>query len=205
MSVEHIEVLVEEPSMEAALRQLLPRLLKQTTFAIYTHQGKKDLLLKLPSRLRGYSRYLPDNWRIVILIDRDNEDCITLKHKLEKFAHDSGLRTRASKGKGDYKVINRIAVEELESWYFGDWNAVRVAYPKMPRAIASKAAYRIPDEIVGGTWEAFERVAKKAGYFESGLRKIEAASEIAKHMKVTDNNSRSFQVFCEAMLGISKE
>lgn len=36
MTVAHIEFLVEEPSMEAFLRGLLPRLLdEQTTFGVY--------------------------------------------------------------------------------------------------------------------------------------------------------------------------
>jgi hypothetical protein len=25
-------------------------------------------------------------------------------------------------------VVNRLAIEELEAWYFGDWEAVRAAY-----------------------------------------------------------------------------
>lgn len=42
MSVAHVEVLVEEPSVEAALRALLPRLLGDVSFEIYPHQGKHD-------------------------------------------------------------------------------------------------------------------------------------------------------------------
>ncbi len=32
-----------------------------------------------------------------------------------------------------------------------------------------------PDAIPGGTWEAFERVLQRSGYFQTGLRKLEAA------------------------------
>ena len=35
MSVEHVEVLVEEPSAEAALRLLLPRILGAMSFQVY--------------------------------------------------------------------------------------------------------------------------------------------------------------------------
>jgi hypothetical protein len=52
----HIEFLVEEPSMEVALQQLLPRILPaETTHRVLTFQGKKDLLAQLPVRLRGYA------------------------------------------------------------------------------------------------------------------------------------------------------
>ena len=37
MSVAHVEVLVEEPSAEAALRILLPRMLGEATFQVYAH------------------------------------------------------------------------------------------------------------------------------------------------------------------------
>jgi hypothetical protein len=51
MKVEHLEVLVEEPSMEAALRLLLPRVVRDLSFEIYPHQCKEELLLRLPERL----------------------------------------------------------------------------------------------------------------------------------------------------------
>ena len=46
--------------------------------------------------------------------------------------------------------------------------------------------------IRGGTWETFERVLQKAGYFEGGLRKIEAAKTIGPHMVPDRNTSPSF-------------
>lgn len=59
MSVGHVEVLVEEPSMEAALRELLPKILTGVTFHIYPFQDKADLLQRLPDRFRGYANWLP--------------------------------------------------------------------------------------------------------------------------------------------------
>lgn len=58
MTAEHIEVLVEEPSMEAFLHALLPRILPSgRTFQIHSFQGKSDLLGKLEARLRGYAAW----------------------------------------------------------------------------------------------------------------------------------------------------
>ncbi|HEY3490534.1 MAG TPA: DUF4276 family protein [Candidatus Deferrimicrobiaceae bacterium] len=194
MSVEHVEVLVEEPSMEAALRALLPKVLGAVSFDIYPYQCKNELLARLPTRLSGYSRWIKDSWRILVVVDRDDDDCAQLKRTLEDMARASGLKTRIGVEGKPWTVVNRLAIEELESWYFGDWQAVRKAYPRVPATIPMQAKYRDPDAIAGGTWEAFERVLQRAGYFKGGLAKIEAARTIAPHMIPTGNSSRSFQV-----------
>lgn len=199
MTLQHIEILVEEPSMEAFLRPLLPKIVGELSFEIYRHQGKAELIQRLPARMLGYASWLPDNWRVVVVVDRDDDDCATLKSQLEEIAKDAGLKTRsAAKGKS-YAVINRIAIEELEAWYFGDWPAVRKAYPKISANVPSQAAYRLPDEIKGGTWEAFERVLQKVGYFQGGLRKIEAARDVAPYIDPAANRSKSFCVFRDAL------
>ena len=75
MGVEHVEFLVEERSMEAALQVLAARMLGNVSFTVHPHRCKQDLLSKLPGRLRGYSRWVPKDWRILVVVDRDNEDC----------------------------------------------------------------------------------------------------------------------------------
>ena len=181
--------------MEAALRAMLPSWIGELDFEVFPYQGKNDLLANLPSRLRGYSRFMPENWRIVVLIDRDESNCKTLKQNLEAIAASVGLVTRSTSNDGKYRIANRIVVEEVESWYFGDWNAVQQAYPKIDPKWPRKAGYRDPDAIAGGTWEAFERVARAAGYFKGGLRKVEAAKEIGSRLSPASNTSRSFQAF----------
>ena len=186
--------------MEAALRLIVPRIIGSLSFEVYPHQGKNDLLDKLPRRLRGYANWLPPDHRIVVIVDRDNEDCDVLKKRLEKVANEAGLTTRTQTGAPPYQIVNRLAIEELEAWYFGDWEAVRVAYPRVAANIPNKGKYRDPDAIRGGTWEAFERVLRRIGYFNSGLRKIEAARAIAPHIEPERNRSRSFQVLRAALL-----
>lgn len=168
------------------------------SFKIYPHQCKDELLARLPSRLQGYSSWIPTSWRIIVIIDRDDEDCTELKNRLERIACDAGLRTRSTAGGGEFAVVNRLAIEELEAWFFGDWEAVVSAYPRVSATIPRQAKYRDPDNIAGGTWEAFERVLKKAGYFQTGLRKIEAARRVASQMNVDRNSSRSFQAMRKA-------
>jgi len=137
-TAKHLEFLVEEPSLEAFLRVALPRMIPSScSFNIHAYQGKPDLLRKLHQRLRGYRRWIPPSYRIVVLVDRDDQNC------------------------------------------------------HIPRRVG----YRDPDAIKGGTWEAFERIMKKHGYFTTGLRKTEAAEAIAAHIDPDRNQSGSFAVF----------
>ncbi len=96
--------------------------------------------------------------------------------------------------------INRIAVEELEAWFFGDVGALVAAYPGVPETLDRRAKYRNPDAIAGGTWEALERVLQEAGHHGGGLAKVRAARDIAAHMDPGRNRSRSFQVFRDAIV-----
>lgn len=189
--------LLEEPSVEALLEYLLPRLLPAgTDFELIVFQGKKDLLGNLPARLKGYKRWIPSDWRIVVLVDEDREDCLALKEKLEQTSRSAGFATKSKPDQaGRFTVLNRIAVEEVEAWFFGDVAALAVAYPGVPPTLASKAAYRDPDAIAGGTWESLERVLKQAGHFTAGLPKIEVARTMAAHMDPGCNTSTSFQCF----------
>jgi hypothetical protein len=193
---------VEEPSAEAALVELVPRILKGQAFEydIFPFQGKHDLLSKLPSRLKAYTSPPADEWRIIVLIDRDEEDCTKLKGRLEDVAAKAGLKTRTLSPQ-DFRLVNRIVIEELEAWFFGDVEALRAAYPRsIDPNLAAQAAYRDPDAIKGGTWESLERLLKRD--HPGGLEKIRAAQDIAQHMQPERNRSRSFQVFREALLSL---
>jgi Domain of unknown function (DUF4276) len=195
----HIEFLVEEYSAQVVLENILPKLLSQeTSFAVRPFRGKPDLLKNLPARLKGY-RHLPD-YRVVVLLDRDNDDCQILKDKLEAIAGEIGLTTKSLVGSGQpFKVLNRIAIEELEAWFFGDVEALVTAYPGVPVSLSKKAKYRDPDAITGGTAEALEKVLQRAGYHLGRLEKVKAAREISQYMKPELNRSRSFQVFREGL------
>lgn len=201
MNVKHIEVLVEEVSMEAALGSLLPKILGDITFHIYPYQGKHDLLANLPARFSGYASWLPKDWRVLVVVDRDNDDCHQLKRQLDSFAKLNGLVTRSQRTEGNrYQVINRIAVEELEAWYFGDWDAMRAYYEKLPQSVPGRSKYRNPDDIRGGTWEALEQLLQRAGYYKSGLPKSELAQNVGPLMDPLRNRSKSFQVFRDVLL-----
>ena len=198
----HIQFLVEEPSSEAALQNILARILKeQITYAIHPFRGKSDLLKKLPDRFRGYRTWIPDSWRIVVLVDADEGDCREIKAKLENAAIKAKLITKSAVRRGSqFQVLNRLAIEELEAWFFGDIGALNAAYPRISLSLGNKARDRDPDAILGGTWEALERELKRVGYFPAGLNKISAAREISRFMIPERNRSKSFQVFRQGLL-----
>ncbi|HOI74298.1 MAG TPA: DUF4276 family protein [Syntrophales bacterium] len=201
----HVEFLVEEYSAEEALRNILPLILQgKMTFDIHAFNGKHDLLACLPNRLKGYRAWLPEDSRIVVLVDRDTDDCYKLKAELERMVRQAGFTSKtAAAVSGQFEVLNRIAIEELEAWFFGDPIALKEAYPRVSGNIGNRAPYREPDAIAGGTWEALERVLMKAGYYPGGMPKVEVARNISKNMQPLRNTSKSFQIFRDALHELS--
>lgn len=195
----HFEFLLEEDSAERVLDNLLPKIIMgEHTYRCIRFQGKKDLLNKLPLELKGYAKWIPIDYRIVVLVDRDRDDCIELKNSLNEIAKTAGLKVKTGTDAGSFQVLNRVAVEEIEAWFFGDADAMRLAYPKLSKNFEMKAKYRIPDSIQN-TWESMESLLQRGGYFKTGLRKTEAAYEISKNMEPLKNRSKSFQVFWQGI------
>lgn len=181
--------------MGEALDVLLPQI-ADVSYKVRTFDGKPDLLKHLPQRLAGYRHWPPEHVPgIVVVVDKDNDDCVTLLKSLEIAAREAGFVCASVSGQTPGSVLNHLAIEELEAWFFGDVPALVSAYPRVPHTLGERAAYRDPDAIKGGTWEALERVLREAGHHRGGLAKGRAAKEIALHMNVEENRSRSFQKF----------
>jgi hypothetical protein len=135
------------------------------------------------------------------LVDADEGDCREIKAKLENAIIKAKLKTKSAARPGSlFQVLNRLAIEELEAWFFGDIEALNAAYPRISLSLGNRARYRDPDAILGGTWEALERELKRVGYFPAGLNKISAAREISRFMIPERNRSKSFQVFRQGLL-----
>ena len=193
-----LEVLVEEPSAEAALNALLPKIVPEAGFQIIPFNGKSDLLRKLPVRLRDYTYYWAESGlRIVVLLDRDGDDCVELKARLVEIANKARLPGEAT--------LFRIVIEELEAWFLGDVPALNAAYPRVPLSLENQTKFRDPENVPGGAWEGLEHVLQKHGYHRKGLQKVRAASEIAPHMDIENNRSKSFQVFRDGLRRLVKE
>lgn len=190
-----LEVVVEEPSAEEAMKHLLPKIVgTRARIKVINMRNKSRLLRDLSARLRAYRKRIDhgEDLRIVVLLDRDQDDCETLKKDLEDMARGAKLTTKTYPGSdGRFVVVNRIVVEELESWFIGDTEALRKAFPRLPRNFPGNFA----NADNGGTWERLHRFLKKNGIYRSSYPKIEAARKIAPHIDPDRNCSRSFQQF----------
>lgn len=116
-----LELLLEDESTETALRILVPKIVgdKRARAVKYrSFRGKYTLLKQLPAFLKGYTKRIRqgEKLRVLVLLDRDVENCEELKQKLEDIASQSGLITRSmATADKPFQILNRIAVEELEA------------------------------------------------------------------------------------------
>lgn len=195
-----IHIHVEEPSMEAFLGDFLPRILSEASdWKIIDHSSKWQLLNNLPVRLLGYAKMpILHRPKVLVLVDRDDDECSMLKARLESACNNASLFSKTSPGvAGTFDVVNRIVVEELEAWYFGDVHALCEAWPGVPATLGAQARFRDPDAITGGTHEALLGVLQKAGHFRGmeRLPKIDAARRMGALIDPAHNRSVSFQHF----------
>lgn len=177
--------LLEEPSTKYLLDELLPRILpKGVLFQTIPHNGKHALEKSIPRKLRGWNE--PGDVRFVILQDQDTKDCYELKKSILTLCEGSGRR-----------VLVRIACQEMEAWYFGDMQALALAYdnPKL-RKISTQRKYRIPDEIPSPKEELYRLIPEH--------QQIAGAKRVAPHMNIDRNTSESFHQFVSGVLRFFK-
>lgn len=182
-----IEILVEEKSMEIALKELLPKILPEQYHIdrdvfIRPHQGKTHLKNSVPKKVKVFNNEQLKR-AIIVLIDQDNNDCKKLKAEIRKFFENARM---------PYKI--RIVCRELENWYLSDKEALKVHYPDFERKIRSKSINY--DNVVG------------SDYFVSGIKsfsKTKAAREIAPYMNIEKNKNQSFIHFRNGLTELIKE
>ena len=163
----HIEILTEDSSGKALLEHLLPKLIGSPNEPHYwriiafpgigqipkgMHNGdpaKRTLLNKLPAILRSYARTKEID-AVVVVLDADNRDCASFLAELRELA--------ASNGAAELTLF-RLAIEEIEAWYFGDREALRAAYPKA----RLRPLNRYRQDSVCGTWEILADVIHPGG------------------------------------------
>jgi hypothetical protein len=93
------------------------------------------------------------------------------------------------------KVLFRIAVEETESWFIADTDAVSAAYP---HANITQLLMIPPDSVVG----AWEELAKSLGLNPtkcSGADKEDWAKAISPKLDLTNPKSPSLATFVEGI------
>ena len=170
--------MLEERSMKELLDRILPRILPEGVgFVTIPHDGKRDLELSLPRKLRAWNE--PDV-AFVVVHDQDSNDCLELKRHLQGICAMSGRH-----------ALIRIACRELEAWYWGDLNAVSKAYGVELRHLSAKRKYRNPDNIDHPKQELKRCLPQ--------MSQIDGARRIAPHMNLEENTSHSFQVFVQGV------
>jgi hypothetical protein len=175
--------LLEEPSMQALLDGLLPRLVNgwvtNRHFLCIPHEGKTDLDRSIARKLAAWR--IPGD-RFVIVRDNDGADCLAVKQRLQ------GLCETA--GRPDTLV--RLVCQELESWYLGDLRALAEAFgePKADTA-ARRKRYSRPDEWLKASTEVRRLIP--------AFQKIGGARLMAQALEPNRSRSKSFHVFVLAV------
>lgn len=212
----HLEVLVEDASGKIALETLVPKVLGSQgaphTWRIHAYKGigriprnlqgkadpgKRMLLDQLPRLLAGYAK-TPGINAVMVVLDSDSRPCADFLTE---------LRTIAALGHPN--TLFRLAIEEMEAWYFGDRDALKKAYPYAK----TKVLNTYVQDSVCGTWELLADAAypggsaaiKKQGWPLSGQMKCEWAGRVPPHMDVETNQSPSFGKFVQGLRRLTVE
>ncbi|WP_083490204.1 DUF4276 family protein [Stenotrophomonas daejeonensis] len=201
----HIEILVEDTSGEKLLESLLPKLFGEQgdphTWRLHAYKGigripknlnaggdpaKRILLDQLPKLLRGYGK-TPGIGAVVVVLDSDRRNCVDFLAELKALA--AGCNPAPN-------TLFRIAIEEMEAWYFGDRKALITAYPRAKIDVLNRYA----QDSVCGTWELLadaiypggSAAIKKARWPLPGQVKHEWAGRIGPLLDLDHNLSPSF-------------
>jgi len=201
----HIEILVEDASGEKLLEAFLPKLFgvygDPHTWRVHGYKGigripknlnaggdpaKRILLDQLPKLLRGYGK-TPGIDAVVVVLDSDRRNCVDLLAELKALAVNCNPAPN---------TLFRIAIEEMEAWYFGDQHALTAAYPKARVDVLQ----RYTQDSVCGTWELLadaiypggSAAIKKAGWPLPGQVKYQWAERIGPLLDLDRNVSPSF-------------
>lgn len=214
----HLEILIEDSSGTKLLEILIPQLIgsygNPHTWRLHAYKGigrfppnlattadpaKRQLLAQLPKLLRGYGR-TPGVDAVVIVVDTDSRDCQAFLAELAGLAANSDPQPR---------TLFRLAIEEIEAWYFGDRQALMAAYPRAKKNILD--AYE--QDSVCNTWERLADCIHpggsasigKAGWPAAGRIKHEWAERIGPKMKPEQNASPSFCRLRDGLLRLAVE
>ena len=214
----HFEILAEDQSGSIALGHILEKILgpnyTEHSWRMHPFRGKgrlpdnlyetpspqnQQLLNNLPSLLRGFGKSLDESTSVVVVVvDLDNDDCPRFKQDLLNVLNACNPRPR---------TLFRIAIEESEAWLLGDQAAVKAAYPNARDAVLNVYA----QDSICGTWEVLADAVhqggsaklKQAGFPADGAAKCDWARNIAPHMDIYANQSRSFQVFRDGVRNLA--
>lgn len=196
----YIEVLTEGAADVPVVEEMLVRhfgLCRNENFRIHPHMGRgrlpdnylakpelqrRGLLDQLPAKLRGWGKGgLPEDALVLVLIDADSDDCRALLAQLDAMLTQLPYRPA--------RVLFRLAIEETESWFLADPEAIRQGFP---HASLRRLQGIAPDSVVG----AWEKLADALGMnvqTVTGADKLAWAQSIAPHLNFENPASPSLR------------
>ncbi len=200
-----LEVLVEGASDSPTVKEVLERkfnLVEGEHFRIHAHKGKgrlpvnplsrpdlkhQGLLDRLPATLKGFGKSLPKDAVVLVVVDADDQPFDSLLAQLDEMLAALPIKPN---------VMFRLAIEETESWFIADLEAVHKAFPgKLKKNVLKN----IPPDAVIGAWE---KLAVALGFdpkMVAGPTKFEWAKRIAPHLNLENPNSPSFRKLIEGI------
>jgi len=183
-----IKVLTEGASDVPVVREVLSRyfgLNEHVDFSIHAHRGRgkiplnplaqpdpkhRGLFDQLPAKLRGFGKWMGEQDLVLVLADVDNDDCVQLLADLNAIL--ISLPTKPP------RVLFRLAIEETESWFLADMDAVKTAFPNAKIALIQNIQ---PDGLVGA-WEKLAECLGRKSTEVTGKDKTYWAEQIAPHL-----------------------
>lgn len=173
--------------MKALLDDLIPRLvpgwIEGENFKCVPHEGKSDLDRSIPRKLSSWR--IPGD-RFIIVRDSDGEDPAKLRARFQALGKKSGRP----------ETLVRLAVQELESWYLGDLEAVAAAFDVNVNTAAHRKRFSRPDD-----WQKPSVEIKR---IVPAFQKVGGARLMAPHLKLEGNTSSSFNDFADGLARVAK-
>ena len=126
---------------------------------------------------------------MLIVVDADDTPCTKLLADLNDMLNQLPDRPN--------RVLFRLAIEETESWFVADPDAVKAAFPRANVSLLTKIA---PDTIVGA-WEKLSEAIGRSGA-ASGPEKLRWASLICPHLNLSAPASPSLR---KLISGVARE
>ncbi len=153
----------------------------------------------MPKLLHGYGK-TPGIDAVVIVLDTDKRDCVAFLAELKAVLDDKTVVP---------DTMFRLAIEEIEAWYFGDRDALLAAYPRVRQDVLRQYV----QDSTCDTWELLadavypggSSAIKKAGWPLPGQVKHEWAKKIAPFMDPGRNVSPSFRKFRDGLRQLCTE
>jgi len=203
------KILVEGEADVPVVREIMMRrfqLKENKDFYIHPHKGigklpsnpmklppthLRGLLDLLPTTLLGMDRYCGERMCVLVLVDTDKTPCRELLSQLNAML--------ASLPHKLPRVLFRLAIEETESWFIADTEAIRKAFPEANLQVLRGIK---PDAIIN----AWEKLAEAIGGGplpkKRGPLKYAWAEKIAPHINLEAPKSPSLGKFIS---GVERE